>query len=625
MPIFKPLLFKLMILMLFSLLIALTSCGGKEENHIPADDSPIPIEQTDTDVKNQWSDPTQLLEPYFKEGTPEYESIPNLRTQADNWVEWTFSGPIKGGAITVSKEWDWVTNPVEDPEFIHWMHRLPWFYRLALAYRVTGEEKYKHAFREHFSAYYSHVMTQPIPEPTNIGFEIPSLYMINVGIRTKGMVRTEILTRGSDILTEEQHQHYLELLLLQGKRLRDLLTAKASEDWFYFSNHTAIASEGALYFGIVFPQFEESDSIVKIARTTLEKCMANQVHEDGMQIEASNHYHNVAMGVLARPYLLAKAFDVSFDPSYETTLLKMLKVAEYFIHPNKISPAFSDSDRKNETASLQYYYLFDERPIFDTPENQTLGIPAMKADPERVLPRLINLPDSGYIFFRTGMDPTSHHLILDYGPTGGWHGHFDLLSFEWYANNEVLIADPGRWLYNDSPEREWIISTAAHNGICINETNHKRILISEFTPDVISLDTLEENPDGSMRITVSHKAYNEIPGEPVVSRTVAFDGHATYVLTDTVSSSEPVDAVVRHSIPFMDTTVDGDTVQVKHTDGKSLFSLVLDREASSVGVSLSVDKKWYSPMYGVKKDCKRIVLAEHGMNISWVYRLILAD
>src|SRR5207249_7781864 len=45
-------------------------------------------------------------------------------------------------------------------------------------------------------------------------------------------------------------------------------------------------------------------------------------------------------------------------------------------------------------------------------------------------PKTYAMPQSGYYIFRSGSDTNARQLTFDAGPTGGAHGHFDLLNFE---------------------------------------------------------------------------------------------------------------------------------------------------------------------------------------------------
>ena len=86
------------------------------------------------------------------------------------------------------------------------------------------------------------------------------------------------------------------------------------------------------------------------------------------------------------------------------------------------------------------------------------------------------MPVSGYWMTRTSdTDRSARQLVMDAGPTGGFHGHYDLLSFELYGYGKPLIADPGLVRYDDSADRAWVVSTLAHNTISVDGLSHAPI------------------------------------------------------------------------------------------------------------------------------------------------------
>ena len=61
-------------------------------------------------------------------------------------------------------------------------------------------------------------------------------------------------------------------------------------------------------------------------------------------------------------------------------------------------------------------------------------------------------------------DDSSNGLQVTFnaGPKGGGHGHLDYLNFELYGYGKALIADPGPWAYDNSPERAYALSTPSN-------------------------------------------------------------------------------------------------------------------------------------------------------------------
>jgi len=62
-------------------------------------------------------------------------------------------------------------------------------------------------------------------------------------------------------------------------------------------------------------------------------------------------------------------------------------------------------------------------------------------------------------------------LLLDYGPHGGWHGHFDKLSFEFFALGSEMFIDHGVTVYSLPISSEWFRSTLGHSTILVGNQN----------------------------------------------------------------------------------------------------------------------------------------------------------
>src|SRR5690606_28310327 len=55
--------------------------------------------------------------------------------------------------------------------------------------------------------------------------------------------------------------------------------------------------------------------------------------------------------------------------------------------------------------------------------------------------------------------------LMDFGPHGGAHGHFDKLGIVLYGLGQALLPDPGRLDYGVPLHHQWYKTTIAHNTI----------------------------------------------------------------------------------------------------------------------------------------------------------------
>jgi len=72
--------------------------------------------------------------------------------------------------------------------------------------------------------------------------------------------------------------------------------------------------------------------------------------------------------------------------------------------------------------------------------------------------------NSGYAILRDA----GRYLLLDYGPHGGVHGHYDKLNLLLFAGGDELGGEPVMHRYEDPLHREWTIHTIAHNTLAVD-------------------------------------------------------------------------------------------------------------------------------------------------------------
>lgn len=74
---------------------------------------------------------------------------------------------------------------------------------------------------------------------------------------------------------------------------------------------------------------------------------------------------------------------------------------------------------------------------------------------------------------RAGQGDDATYLALDYGPHGGWHGHYDKLGFVLYARGTVMGVDPGTQSYAAPTHSTWDKVTVAHNTVVVDESTQQ--------------------------------------------------------------------------------------------------------------------------------------------------------
>ncbi|MPY17702.1 heparinase II/III domain-containing protein [Paenibacillus glucanolyticus] len=81
------------------------------------------------------------------------------------------------------------------------------------------------------------------------------------------------------------------------------------------------------------------------------------------------------------------------------------------------------------------------------------------------VPSLV-LPDSGFARLRTN-DTSGIQALVDFGPHGGAHGHFDKLNLMLHVGHHPLSPDRGTVPYGSVLKKEWYPHTASHNTVTV--------------------------------------------------------------------------------------------------------------------------------------------------------------
>jgi len=224
--------------------------------------------------------------------------------------------------------------------------------------------------------------------------------------------------------------------------------------------------------------------------------MDNSVSADGFWYEGSWGYHFYALDPLMQTALMAEK--AGLDLFSSQSLHDMFACAPRFAMPDLTLPPFNDSGRQDLISKQGLYevayarYLEDElaAPLGGAARGREAlfwGLEQVPAAGELAMGSLV-FPDAGYVVFQAGQGDSAHYLALDYGPHGGWHGHYDKLGFVSFAQGEVMGLDPGTQSYAAPTHATWDKVTVAHNTVVVDETTQAEatgtLVRSVLLPDV---------------------------------------------------------------------------------------------------------------------------------------------
>lgn len=445
--------------------------------------------------------------------------------------------------VQVPAEIDWVTPGVSDnPEFLHTLNRHEWWRELAWTSAITGGDA-KYATEIEYELASWSLAYQTMDQPAAWSKSDKAGWQLDTAIRTESWTWAYFGFLDHSSFTGAENSLFMYKLLQSG----DYLYSRALTTTDFASNRTIVLGKSLVYLGQMFPEIDSAATWETTGRSLLFRCMDAQIYDDGSHVEQSPGYaFNVADDLLD-----IRQFDKLNDTGWPTDKKRKLAniVDSYwqFLSPNGTRPAIGDT------------YRTDELGVFLKPNLvlETTRWPAAKPRPRDVFVegvaavtpylgrgpaagslgdrgRAYAMPDSGNYVMRSGTDTNARQIVFDAGPKGGPHGHFDLLNFELSGFGRPLISDPGAFRYDTSADREYVISTRAHNTLNADGLNHAAIdtaggsdvLVSQF-----------RNGADFAQVTATHKAYKDIAGSPVLTRSMWFDLDNTLVIVDWAEGS----------------------------------------------------------------------------------------
>lgn len=405
------------------------------------------------------------------------------------------------------------------------------------------------------------------------------------------------------------------------------------------SNHYLSDILGLLVIGASVKGDKRMDRLFARASKAFEREIRTQVHEDGIDFEASLPYHGLVLEMFLLAHVVAKWNGRPFSRAYDERLRAMLAASRTLEQPDGRVPQIGDGDsgrvlpagfeRKPTFDHLLWLgaaILGESRPADGWPHEEvawTLGLeawrgvqshPLAEEDGSRQYPR------GGFFVMRSGPS----HLVARCGDVGqngnGGHTHNDLLSFElWHG--APFVVDPGTYVYTSDPAaRNSFRSTRSHNTVSIDGAEINPIVEAELfrlrqfaRPRVELFDVDSE----LIRFVASHDGFRRLE-PPVVHR-------RQFSLQRSRNDLEIVDELLgegeQQAESFLHLACG---VQVERTNDEFVLSSgeyalrLTWRGASSV----SVTEGWVSEQFGLRQRAAVLVAQLHGplpLRFTWQF------
>jgi uncharacterized heparinase superfamily protein len=417
--------------------------------------------------------------------------------------------------------------------------------------------------------------------------------------------------RGLDARLRERVAASLEA---HGRHLRLNLEGKP----YVRSNHHLADLVGLLAIGYALEGEPAARRWFAFARREIAREMEFQVHPDGVDFEASLPYHGLVLELFLVAHHIAREAGQPLAVAFEQRLGAMLEVSRAVRHPSGRTPQIGDADsgrilpagfaRESSQDPLLWLgaaLVTRVRPVAGTPHEEvawTVGWPAwsgLRELPDAPEPESALFSSDG-LFVLRGVDA---HLVGRCGGVGarghGSHAHNDLGSFELSIGRDLVVADPGSYVYTADPDaRNAFRATAAHSTVRVAGAE-----INPIEPEALfRLEQVATPSVGELRadghetaITVGHDGYRRLSPGVTHRRTlrVARDGGRVAV-EDTLEGFGRQEAEARiHLAAGVEAEPPGSNGQLELSVGDRSVTLTF-----TGATRIEVEPGWVSDRYG---------------------------
>jgi hypothetical protein len=516
-------------------------------------------------------------------------------------------------------------NPADDSDVkVPWeLSRMQWLIPAGQAFLLTGDERYAEGVRDLLDDW---IAANPYAQTVNWSCTM------EVALRILSWTWFQSVFGASRAWGDTGfRERFLRSLYLHGD-----FTERHIELSDVNGNHCTADAAGLVIAGLHFGGGGGPSRWLAKGWQLLCTELPCQVHEDGVDFEASVAYHRLVAELFLMPALHREALGLEVPSSYRERVTAMARFTAAYCRPDGSVPLWGDADDARalplggQSVNDHRYLAGLVGAAWDVPDLRQafggdpseifwiLGKEAVESLPRRPRPPA---PPSSHAFVNGGffvMRNAVDHVFLDCGPIGlagrGGHGHNDCLSFEAVLDGVLLVSDCGAFAYTGSfAERNRFRSTAYHNTPRVDDEE-----INRFRPELLwhlendakpELRRFERGPERDL-FCGAHAGYRRLM-EPVTPvRTVELD-HRSHELR--IRDEFEGAGHHRYEIPLhlaagvTATPTAPGVVELRARDRR--FRLEWDPWPSW---SLAIGESRISPSYGVAVPCVRLAWSREG-------------
>ena len=210
--------------------------------------------------------------------------------------------------------------------------------------------------------------------------------------------------------------------------------------------------------------------------------MGVSVSDEGMWYENSWGYHFYTLSAMVQ--IVEGARRLGIDLWSHPTLKRMFTLPVRYVMADGSLPRFGDDVQTTIAHAIRYmepaYHAYRDAdlaallPARPSWESVLFGRPVAERAPPEVAGSEV-FPGAGHAILRTKGD-AGLTAAMTFGPYGGFHGHFDKLSFVFFGHGRELGVDPGRaksQAYRLPIHANWYKATVGHNAVVVDGASQK--------------------------------------------------------------------------------------------------------------------------------------------------------
>jgi Heparinase II/III N-terminus/Heparinase II/III-like protein len=353
----------------------------------------------------------------------------------------------------LGNDFDWLTNPSKDKEWLILLHKFYYLKDLAGAYDFNKDERYAQKWVALIESWIAQVPDGFIDSQVT-GRRLQQWILAYHYFVTKGQ---------STSIKPDFIERFLRSINSQTHHLCANLTPEG--------NHRTLELYAIFLVAVTFPELSSAQYFLSFSTQHLIANIQQDLLPDGVHRELSTDYHHTVLKNYLRFRELATLNKIELPAICDALLKRAIEFSFYVHKPDGYIPAINDGDCNSYLPLLNkaYTHYPDDYLKFVLSKGEKGKAPSQRSR---------GFPDSGYYILRSDWMAKSYedalYLFFDCAPVGfGSHGHYDALNFEMAAHGRSLIVDPGRYTYcEDSDDginwRHCFKGTAAHNTVVVD-------------------------------------------------------------------------------------------------------------------------------------------------------------